>query len=77
MNKSKGINYTCPMLEENEDSNIFACKTLRLMNYLVRNGFDCKKIKKDKFNEKYMVFIFESSKELKECLSRYDNHLDR
>ena len=54
------------------ENNIFVCKTLRLMNYLVKNGFDCKKVRRDRYDNDYIVFVFENSTSLQECLSKYN-----
>lgn len=50
---------------------MYVCKTLRLMHYLIRGGFECKKIQNDRNNPDYMVFLFEDSKELREYLRGY------
>lgn len=52
---------------------MYIVKTLRLMNYLVRKGFDCKKIEKDRFNADKVVFAFEDCKELRQALDNYKN----
>lgn len=46
-------------------------KTLRMMNYLIRCGFDCKKIEKDRYNVEKVVFAFEDSKNLRQALRIY------
>ena len=50
---------------------MYIAKTLRMMNYLVKGGFTCIKVQKDKFNEDYVVFLFEDSIKLREYLSSY------
>ncbi|WP_338595208.1 DUF5659 domain-containing protein [Clostridium baratii] len=50
---------------------MYIVKTLRLMNYLVRKGFDCKKIEKDRYNAAKVVFKFEDCKELRQALYNY------
>ena len=50
---------------------IFVCRGLNLMNYLVREGFDCKKVKKDNKNPDYVVFCFADTKELRKSLDKY------
>ena len=54
-------------------NNIFVCKTLRLMNYLVKSGFDCKKVRPDRQDNNFIVFVFENSMALQECLKKYKN----
>ncbi|MBS6006910.1 MAG: hypothetical protein KIB43_08100 [Clostridium baratii] len=41
------------------------------MNFLVRSGFDCKKIEKDRYNADKVVFAFEDCRELRQALSKY------
>ena len=53
------------------EGKIYIIKTLRMMNYLVRNGFDCKKVKRDKFNTEKVVFCFEDTRELRQALNNY------
>ena len=50
---------------------MYIIKTLRVMNYLVRAGFDCKKIERDRFNNNKVVFAFEDCKELRQALDNY------
>lgn len=57
------------------DCEIFVCRSLTLMNHLVREGFDCKKVKPDNKNSKYVVFCFEDTIELRECLDGYFKNL--
>lgn len=50
---------------------MYIIRTLRLMNYIVRAGFDCKKIEKDIYNPNKVVFGFEDTRELRQALSNY------
>ena len=50
---------------------MYIAKTLRLMNFLVRSGFDCKKIEKDRYNSDKVVFAFEDCREIRQALSKY------
>lgn len=52
---------------------IFVCKGLKLMNYLVRKGFDCIKVKQDNQNSRMVVFCFEDTEDLRETLNTYFN----
>lgn len=54
----------------NEINNFYIAKTLRMMNYLCKK-FDCIKVQKDNNNEKFSVFIFKDSLELREYLRGY------
>ena len=50
---------------------MYICKTLRLMNYLVREGFDCVDIEEDRYKADYVVFKFVDSKELRRAVDKY------
>lgn len=50
---------------------MYIVKTLRQMQYLVRNGFDCKKIEKSLKDSERVVFCFEKTDELLECMREY------
>lgn len=50
---------------------MYIVKTLRQMNYLCNKGFQVKKIEKDIHNSDKVVFAFEKSKELLDCLNNY------
>ncbi|MDG6877323.1 DUF5659 domain-containing protein [Clostridium perfringens] len=50
---------------------MYIVKTLRQMQYLVRNGFDCKKIEKSLKDSERVVFAFEKTDELLECMREY------
>lgn len=50
---------------------MYVAKTIRLMNFLVRGGFDCTKVQRDKYNDNYVVFLFEDSTSLREYLGTY------
>lgn len=50
---------------------MYIAKTLRMLNYLVRNGFDCKKIEKDRYNKDKVVFAFVDCAELRQALDNY------
>ncbi|MCH1962689.1 DUF5659 domain-containing protein [Clostridium perfringens] len=50
---------------------MYIVKTLRQMQYLVRNGFDCKKIEKSLKDSERVVFAFEKTDELMKCMREY------
>lgn len=50
---------------------MYIVKTLRMMNFLVREGFDCIKIKHDLYNPGKVVFAFEDSPKLRSVLHKY------
>ncbi|EOU1144040.1 hypothetical protein AB8I97_000787 [Clostridium perfringens] len=50
---------------------MYIVKTLRKMQYLVRNGFDCKKIEKSLKDSERVVFAFEKTDELMKCMREY------
>lgn len=53
------------------DLKMYIAKTLRMMNFLVREGFDCIKIKHDLYNPGKVVFAFEDSPKLRSVLHKY------
>ena len=65
------------MYKEIKENGIFVCKSLRLLNYLVRNGFNCIKARPDRENSRFIVFIFDDCRELRNCLDRYDKNLHK
>ncbi|XZL83364.1 DUF5659 domain-containing protein [Clostridium perfringens] len=50
---------------------MYIVKTLRQMQYLVRNGFYCKKIEKSLKDSERVVFAFEKTDELMKCMREY------
>ncbi|HHD2588183.1 DUF5659 domain-containing protein [Clostridium perfringens] len=50
---------------------MYIVKTIRQMQYLVRNGFDCKKIEKSLKDSERVVFAFEKTDELMKCMREY------
>nr|DAL50803.1 MAG TPA_asm: hypothetical protein [Caudoviricetes sp.] len=50
---------------------MYIVKTLRQMQYLVRNGFDCKKIEKSLKDSERVVFAFEKTDELMKCMREW------
>ena len=47
-----------------EESNVFVCKSILLMEYLVRQGFHLRKVRDSERSPKYKVFVFDSTPEL-------------
>lgn len=50
---------------------MYVCRRMKLCSYLLSQGFKYVKVEKDKFNEKYNVWIFESSPELRCAIESY------
>lgn len=48
----------------------YVCKTIRLLNYLSKR-FDILKVDRDKNNNKFIVFLFEDTTELRDYLRKY------
>lgn len=53
---------------------IYVVKTTRLNEYLIQQGFKMLRPRVDKFNEKFIVFLYEDSKELRDCIARYPSY---
>ena len=50
---------------------MYVCRRMKLCSFLLSKGFKYIKTEKDKFNEKYSVWIFESSPELRLAIKEY------
>lgn len=51
---------------------IYVVKTMRLNNYLSNLGFRMIRPQKDKNNDKFVVFLYEDTIELRAAISAYD-----
>ena len=49
----------------------YVCKKIRLFNFLSNNGFVPYKIDKDRFNKKYLVWLYIDTPELSKAISEY------
>lgn len=54
-----------------ETKNFYVIRGLGMANYLVRQGFDIKKVEDNRSNSYFKVFIFEDSEELRTAISQY------
>ncbi|WP_367119844.1 DUF5659 domain-containing protein [Methanoculleus sp.] len=50
---------------------IYVVKTMRLNNYLTKNGFRMLRPSKDRNNENFVVFLYEDTEELRKCIGNY------
>ena len=53
----------------------YVCKRLKLYDYLVQHGFKPCEQRADKYNAKYMVWIFNNSEELQTTINEYYNKI--
>lgn len=53
----------------------YVCKRLKLYDYLVQHGFMPCEQRADKYNAKYLVWIFKNSKELQNTVNTYYNEI--
>lgn len=51
--------------------NFYVIKSLRMMTYLIRQGFNIYKVKDDDKNSYYKVFLFEDSEDLRKAISDF------
>ena len=50
---------------------MYVCRRMKLCSFLLSKGFKYEKTEKDKFNDKYTVWIFQSSPELRLAIEEY------
>lgn len=50
---------------------MYVCRRMKLCGYLLSKGFKYEKVEPDKFNDKYSVWIFKSSPELRLAIEEY------
>lgn len=50
---------------------MYIVKTLRQLNWLCSHGFECKKVEKSLKDSERVVFAFEKTDELLECMREY------
>ena len=59
------------MRKEILENNYYEVKSLSMTNYLIRQGFDLKKVEDDKVKSKTKVFLFLDSQKLRDVISEY------
>lgn len=52
---------------------MYVCKTMRLCSYLLENGFAFERTEVDKFNPKFIVWLFKSTPELWVAITEYSH----
>ena len=50
----------------------YVVKSLKMMHYLIRQGFDVQKVDDNKENPKWKVFLFSDSEELRQAMTVYN-----
>jgi hypothetical protein len=50
---------------------MYVCRKMRLCAYLLEKGFKYEEERQDKFNEKYRVWIFRNTPELRNAIEEY------
>lgn len=55
-----------------DKKNFYVIRGLGMANYLVRKGFDIKKVEDNAYDRRFKIFLFEDSKELRNAISEYD-----
>jgi hypothetical protein len=50
----------------------YVCRSLALANYLVRQGFDIKKIDDSRANSKFKICLFLNSPQLEKCVEGFN-----
>ena len=53
------------------NNDYYVIRSLKMMMYLVRNGFDIIKVGDSEDNKNFKVFLFIDSKELRQCMSKF------
>lgn len=51
--------------------NFYVVKSIKMMTYLIREGFNIYKVKDDDKNPHYKVFLFDDSQDLRKAMSEY------
>ena len=59
----------------NDERKYYPVKSIKLMTWLIRHGFDLYSVRDDFLNQRYKVFIFKNSKELKNCIGEFNKTL--
>ena len=58
-------------LQNVKENEYYVIKSLSMMNYLVRNGFDVLKVGDNEFYPNLKVFLFADSLELRRCMESF------
>lgn len=57
----------------NNIKKFYVVKSIKMMTYLIREGFDIFKVKDDDKNSHYKVFLFEDSENLRRAITKFTN----
>lgn len=55
------------------EKDYYIVKTIRLMTYLIRKGFNLYRVVDDSVNPYYKVFMFEDTPKLRKVITEYSN----
>ena len=58
-------------MKEIKKNQYYIIKSLNMMNYLVRNGFNVVKVGDNENNPNFKVFMFYDSQELRKCMESF------
>lgn len=50
---------------------IYVIKTTRLNEHVAKHGFKMIRPQRDRYNPSFVVFLYEDTEELRECIGRY------
>lgn len=59
-----------------KQNDYYVCKRLRLCHFLLMKGFNFDSYRPDKYNPKFLVWIFKNSDKLQQAVSEYYSRLD-
>jgi len=58
-------------VSKDEYEDVFVAKSLKLMNYLIMNGYPCIKVRDDDYNKQFKVFYFKWSRDLQKLANDF------
>ncbi|WP_350445927.1 DUF5659 domain-containing protein [Anaeromonas frigoriresistens] len=56
-----------------DNNQFYVIKSIKMMTYLIRAGFDLYRVIDDDKNSHYKVFLFNDSDELRSAMFKYNN----
>ena len=51
---------------------MYVIKTLSMVNYLIENGFDIKKVDRNVYDRTKLIFLFEDTFGLRQCMNKFN-----
>lgn len=55
---------------------MYVCRRMKLCGFLLSKGFKYERVEKDKYNEKFSVWLFKNSPELRLAIEEYYSQID-